>query len=80
MDIKVDGNGLEEEDNAEDEIGFLFRAELNGMANVFYRMQGYEQQKGFDFSSSPHPTEQLMFALAKASYTYWLTGPPKEEK
>lgn len=41
------------------------------MANLFYRMQGYIQPVDFDFSTSPHPTEKLMFEMAKASFQYW---------
>lgn len=47
------------------------KKEINALANLFYRMHGYQESNDFDFSKSTHPQEKGMFELAKASKQFW---------
>ncbi|MGR5096085.1 hypothetical protein ACPV5O_20975 [Vibrio maritimus] len=48
---------------------------LNILAGRFYSQMGYKHIEGFDYSSSLHPQEQLMYAFAlEAAYLQQSTG------
>jgi len=51
-------------------------AKFNECARMLYEAHGYNTPVGFDFSKSPHPHEQSMFAIAVKTYNFWT----KEEK
>lgn len=42
--------------------------ELNILASRFYSRLGYQAKVGFDFSSSEHPQEQAVWAMAVEAY------------
>lgn len=50
-------------------------AVLNELASRFYQLQGYTSKGGFDFSTSSHPGEVLMYQMAlEALYFQQCTG------
>ena len=65
---------VEEEYEEEEEEEPLTEAEkekINRLANLLYRMHGYEVEMGYDFSTAVHPQEKSMFELAKVSKEFW---------
>lgn len=59
---------MEEDENAIDED---MLDQLNRLAHRFYQVQGYNAREGFDFSSSKHPQERLMFRLAYEAFEFF---------
>lgn len=48
---------------------------LNLLARRFYQLQGYRSQEDFDFSTSVHPQESLMYLMAlEAAYLQRQSG------
>lgn len=52
-------------------LNTILKFEVNQLARLFYKMQGYNAPEGFDFTKSKHPTELLMFEYAKISLEFW---------
>ena len=44
---------------------------INRLAHLFYKMHGYYAKEGHDFSKQPHPTEKMMWDMAKISLDFW---------
>jgi len=40
---------------------------LNRLAWLFYRLQGYSVEMGYEFDKANHPQEKLMFEMAKVA-------------
>lgn len=51
--------------------GFFLRLQLNQLARLFYKMQGYNVEEGYDFFKAKHPQEKMMLEMAKLSLKYW---------
>lgn len=48
---------------------------LNVLAARFYKLQGYSNVEGFDYSTSSHPSERMMYQMAlEALYFQQCTG------
>lgn len=47
------------------------KKEINSLANLFYRLHGYQQDFDYDFSTARHPQEKLMFKMAEVSKQFW---------
>ena len=41
---------------------------LNALAGLFYRMNGYNIEQGYDFSIARHPQEIQMWEMAKVAF------------
>ena len=52
-------------------VGFILKTNLNILAKLFYSMQGYKVEDGYDFSTAVHPQEKLMWEMAKISLRFW---------
>jgi len=50
------------------EPGFFEAKQINHLARLFYKMQGYEVGEEFDFSKSMHPAEKGLWEQAKVAY------------
>lgn len=63
----------------------LQKFRLNSLARLFYKMQGYNVDQNYDFSTARHPQEKLMWeqaVLAEKFYamTYEETPEPKKKR
>lgn len=52
-------------------IGVVLKMRINNLARIFYLMQGYQVEPGYDFSTAKHPQEKAMWNFAKTSFEYW---------
>jgi hypothetical protein len=52
-------------------MNVILKMEINALANLFYRLHGYNQKDNYDFSVAVHPQEKLMWAMAKYSFDFW---------
>ncbi len=68
---EFDDDYEEEEIDEEEQIDDESKEKINRLANLFYRMQGYQVEMGYDFSEATHPQERSMFELAKVSKQFW---------
>lgn len=48
------------------------KAALNRLAGIYYAAHGNIYREGFDFSSSSHPQERMMWTLAVKAYEFFL--------
>lgn len=63
-------------------IGIVLKWQVNSLARLFYAMQGYNVEKGHDFSQARHPAERLCWRMALDSYEFWQGSKqaPEEKK
>lgn len=47
-----------------------FKAEVNRLAALFYKAQGYKSYEGFDFSESQHPSEKALWNQALIAFAF----------
>lgn len=52
-------------------IGIVLKIRINELARHFYSLMGYKVEDGYDFSKAKHPTEKLVWEMAKSSFEYW---------
>jgi hypothetical protein len=52
-------------------LGIVLKYKINVLARLFYASMGYSVEEGYDFSTARHPTEKMVWNMAKASYDYW---------
>lgn len=46
------------------------KRELNALAKLFYRMQGYQADDGYDFSAAHHPSERGCWNQAVIAWVF----------
>ena len=56
--------------NEDDELGFIFKMEINQLASSFYIMMGKSAGDNFDFSASTHPEEFGCWNMAVVAYAF----------
>ena len=49
----------------------ILKFRINELAKHFYELMGYRVEYGYDFSKAKHPTEKMVWEMAKASHGYW---------
>ena len=52
-------------------LNVIEKMEINHLANVFYKMQGYNVEEGYDFEKAHHPQEVMVWNQALLSYNFW---------
>jgi hypothetical protein len=68
-------------------LNIIFKMEVNRLAQLLYKMQGYNVPDGYDFEKAKHPQEKFCWNSALLSYQYWearlqkpVTKKPKKRK
>lgn len=51
--------------------GIILKADINRLAQLYYKMMGYHVPDGYDFSTAKHPHEKMVWQQAKISYEFW---------
>jgi hypothetical protein len=49
-------------------LGIVETMIVNDLAREFYGLMGYDVESGYRFDKANHPTEKLMFVMAKTAY------------
>lgn len=67
------------------DMGYLEIVKIGNLARLFYKMQGYDVEEGYDFRSATHPQEKQCWEQAKIAYVVLVcdgeipTSEPDEE-
>lgn len=56
----------------------IMHNKINKLADIFYQQQGYASRPKFDYISSPHPTERLMYSMALQAFIFTKKVKPTE--
>ena len=51
-----------------EELGVIAKSHLNALARMFYKMQGYNVEGGYDFSKANHPQEKQVWNQAVVAW------------
>lgn len=47
------------------------KKKINSLANLMYKLQGYQQDQDYDFSKAYHPQEKMCWNMALVSHCFW---------